>query len=388
MPAIQSSLFRRWFLPGLAFKAAVIGGGYATGREFATFFMPSGPWGGLYGILVAMVIWSVVCAATFAFAHRTRTHDYRSFFRQLLGRLWPVFEIAYFLALVLILAVYAAAAAAIGSALFGWPDLLGSLLFMIAVGSVAAWGNESVEGLFKYVSFLLYGTYIAFIVLSLSRFGGQIGEVFATSPVGDGWLIGGTTYAGYNIIGAIVILSVTRHFTSARDAVVAGLLSGPLAMVPALLFFVSMLAFYPSIGDQPLPSDFLLEQLDLPIFRVIFQCMIFAALWESGTGGVHSINERIAAAYRNSKNRELSKAMRVALTIGLLSLSVFVAGQFGLVALIAEGYRWLAYTFLLIYVLPLMIVTVRWVMRRESFDGGNPVREPANPAPLDANGSN
>ena len=39
--------------PGLGFKAVVIGGGYATGRELAEFFLPSGPWGGLAAIALA-----------------------------------------------------------------------------------------------------------------------------------------------------------------------------------------------------------------------------------------------------------------------------------------------------------------------------------------------
>jgi uncharacterized membrane protein YkvI len=42
----MNSIFKRWCLPGFAFKAVVIGGGYATGRELAEFFLPSGPWGG------------------------------------------------------------------------------------------------------------------------------------------------------------------------------------------------------------------------------------------------------------------------------------------------------------------------------------------------------
>ena len=37
----RSTWFQRLWLPGLAFKAAVIGGGYATGRELASFFLPS-----------------------------------------------------------------------------------------------------------------------------------------------------------------------------------------------------------------------------------------------------------------------------------------------------------------------------------------------------------
>ena len=36
-----STWFQRFLLPGFAFKAVVIGGGYATGRELATFFFPA-----------------------------------------------------------------------------------------------------------------------------------------------------------------------------------------------------------------------------------------------------------------------------------------------------------------------------------------------------------
>src|SRR3546814_8278506 len=72
---------------------------------------------------------------------------------------------------------------------------------------------------------------------------------------------------------------------SARDAVAAGLLAGPLAMLPALLFFICMVAYYPAVQSEALPSDFLLERLELPWFRILFQLMIFTALLESGTGG-------------------------------------------------------------------------------------------------------
>ena len=120
--AVQSnhpSAFQRFVLPGLAFKAVVIGGGYATGREIAEFFLPAGPWGGIAAMAVATAIWCVVCSTTFVFARRLRERDYRSFFRALLGRAWPVFEIAYVIFVVLILAVFGAAAGAIGSATFG-----------------------------------------------------------------------------------------------------------------------------------------------------------------------------------------------------------------------------------------------------------------------------
>ncbi len=93
--ATGSGWFQRFLLPGFAFKAVVIGGGYATGRELAEFFLPSGPWGGIAAMLLAMVIWSVVCVATFLFARSSGARDYLSFFRALLGRGWVVFEVAY-----------------------------------------------------------------------------------------------------------------------------------------------------------------------------------------------------------------------------------------------------------------------------------------------------
>ena len=165
--ATQPSAFQRFVLPGLAFKAVVIGGGYATGREIAEFFVPAGPWGGIAAMAVATVIWCVVCATTFVFARRLRERDYRSFFRALLGRAWPVFEIAYLIFVVLILAVFGAAAGAIGAATFGAPPIVGTLCLMAAIAICTAFGNKSVERVFTWVSVLLYGVYAAFVVFAL-----------------------------------------------------------------------------------------------------------------------------------------------------------------------------------------------------------------------------
>src|SRR3546814_20314301 len=130
---------QRRLLPGLAFKAVVIGGGYATGLELVTFFLPSGPVGGIYAMLLATLIWSLVCAATFLFAFHTGSRDYRTFFLHLLGRFWPIYAIAYMLALVLILAVFAAAAGAIGKTVFGLPEHAGALALqlLLTTGRVA-----------------------------------------------------------------------------------------------------------------------------------------------------------------------------------------------------------------------------------------------------------
>ena len=364
MTVARPSGFQRFLLPGLAFKAVVIGGGYATGRELAEFFLPSGPWGGLAGMVLAMLIWSAVCVTTFLFARAIRALDYRTFFQHLLGPFAILFELSYFPYIVLILAVFGAAAGAVGAAVFGWPKLYGALCLMAGIAFFTMFGNTSVERLFKWVSIFLYATYAVFLILALTKFGGRIAPSFVAPAPTAGWALGGLTYAAYNIVGAVVILPVVRHMTSNRDAVKAGLLAGPLAMLPALIFFVCMCAFYPEIRSETLPSDFMLRQMNLPVFHVAFQLMIFAALLESGTGSVHAVNERIASAYRRRRSNELPNSARLSIAGAMLIGSIFLADHFGLVTLIAKGYRILAYAMLVLYVVPLMTYGIWQLQRR------------------------
>lgn len=362
------SWFQRFLLPGFALKAVIIGGGYATGRELAEYFVPAGPWGGLAGMLLATLIWSVVAALTFALARQLHAYDYRSFFQQLLGPGWVLFEAAYLIFVVLILAVFGAAAGAIGAATFGWPELMGAVVLAAAILFATAFGEAGVERLFKYASMLIYAVYALFLFFALTRFGDRIGAGFAAAgPPTDGWMAGGITYASYNIVGAVVVLPVLRHLTSRRDALIAGAIAGPLTMLPAILFFVAMMAFYPGIGDETLPSDFLLRQMAVPGFHLLFQLMIFTALLESGVGAIHAINERIAGAFEARGRAAPGTAARALIGAAILAGCMFVAARVGLVDLIASGYRILAWLFLAVYVVPLLgIGTYRLVKRGPS----------------------
>ncbi|MDP9087993.1 MAG: hypothetical protein M3O26_04540 [Pseudomonadota bacterium] len=361
-----SSWFQRYLLPGFAFKAVVIGGGYATGRELAEFFLPSGPRGGLLAILLAMVIWSLVCAVTFALAYASHSWNYRAFFQNLLGPFGVLFEAAYLLFIILILAVFGAASGAIGTAVLGWPPIAGTLSLIVCISLVAAYGTTSVERLFKWVSIFLYATYALFVALSFFAFGDKIlANIAVPTPV-PGWVLGGLTYAGYNVVGAVIILPVLRHLRSNRNALLAGALAGPLAMLPALLFFICMIAYYRQIGAEALPSDYLLQRLNFPAFHYLFQLMIFLALLESGTGCVHAFNERVAEAYAARRGRSLTRAARLSITCALLLGSIFLAARFGLVTLIARGYRGLAYLFLAVFVLPVMTLGIRQLLVRRA----------------------
>ena len=353
--------FRRYLLPGFVFQGVTIGGGYATGRELVEFVMPAGPAGGLLGMGVAMLVFSAVLAASFELARVTKSYDYKAFFQQLLGRGWVLFEIAYVLLLVIILSVIGAAAGEISQTTFGLPPLAGTLVLIGAIGLIVFYGSTLVERATATLAIALYACYVVLIAWTVARFGDRIGEAFA-APVGGGWFMGGVTYAGYNLSCAAGVLFVLRHATRRRHAVVAGLLAGPITMLPGVLFFVAMMAFHPQIGGQSLPSAFVLSQLGAPWFEVVFQLVIFGTLIDTGAPLLHAINERIARTLE-TQGRTLPQAARPALSLAVLVLSIYAASAIGLVDLIAKGYGALTWAFIVLMVIPVLTLGV-WKIQR------------------------
>jgi uncharacterized membrane protein YkvI len=362
MTARGSSFIDRIFLPGLAFKACVIGGGYATGRELVEYFLKNGPANALYAMFVVAITWSITCACTFLFAFAMRAYNYQDFFRHVLGRFAITFELVYLASIILLLAVFGAAAGEIGSSVFGAPRLAGTITMVAAILAVIYSGQKGVERLFKYVSVLLYLVYAVFLIVSLLRFGGKIAGAFELPAPKSHWLSDGLTFSAYNVMAAILILPVLRHQTRAREVLVSGLLCGPLAMIPAVLFFICLLPFYPEVLSKPLPSDYVLQALGSPVLRFAFQAMIFFALLESSVGSVQAFEVRIAAVVRRTGSRSLDYLRMVfpfVLTVG----SIFIAEGIGLITLIAKGYRLFGYAMLLIYIIPLFVIALPKLLR-------------------------
>ncbi len=353
---VKSPFFQKYLLPGFVFQSVVIAGGYGTGRELVEFFLSGGPLPGLLAMVVSMLAFSAVCAATFAFAQTFQCYDYRTLFKHLLGRGWFLYEIIYFAMLLLILAVIAAAAGAILREIFSLPYAVGVIGIMAAVGFLTFRGTAIIERFLAQWSFVLYGVYIVFFVWCVARFGGQIATNLSTGGIGLGWIGDGIRYAGYNLSSVPPILFVMRHGQTKRDAVIAGGLAGPIVIIPAILFYFCMVSQYPEILERPVPANYLLGILGSRAFQLIFQIVLFGTLIETGTCMIHGVNERIAGVYAE-RNHTMPTYLRPAIAIGLLIVGALLA-QFGLIDLIARGYGTMTFFFLLIYALPIVTVGV------------------------------
>jgi len=356
----RSSAFRRYLLPGFVFQSVVIAGGYGTGRELVEFFLTQGPMGGLLGIGVTTVIWSAVSMVTFELARLWGTFDYRHFFQHLLGPGWWLFELCYVGLLLIILAVVAAASGAIMEETFGLNYWIGVVAVMVAVGALVFGGNRAIERFFTAWSFVLYALYFFFFEWCFQRFGPAITANLTAEPAGTGWLWAGLSYAGYNLAVIPPVLATLRLHSTRKETFTAGALTGPIAMIPGLLFFLATVGQYPGIMDARVPANVLLEILGSRAFQVAFQVVLFGTLVETGAGLIHAFNERISGM-RKDQDAELHRWIRPAVAVGLLALGTFIS-RFGLIDLIARGYGTLTVGFIVVYVVPVLTLGV-WKIR-------------------------
>src|SRR3984885_10145317 len=225
----------RYIVPGLVIQAVLVGGGYATGRELVEFFISKGPATGLAGLALTALWISAGAIVSFVLARQFRAYDYRSFCQVFLGRFWILFEIGYYALLLLILSVLSAAAGKLLAQMLGLPALLDSLLFMSLVAFVVFFGNKVIEKVISAWAIIFYATYGAMFVLVVWRFSGQLHAALASQPLDFMAAVRDSlSYTGYNVVILPILIFVARNFESRREALIAGVVAGPLILIPGL----------------------------------------------------------------------------------------------------------------------------------------------------------
>lgn len=365
---MNNSWFQRYLLPGFIFQSVIIAGAYGSGRELEQFFLHLGPVGGLCGMAVTTVVFSIVLMASFEFARRFRLFDYRSFFRALLGPAWPLYEILYVLLMILVISIVGAAAGDILRDAFGLPAFLGTSGIMILIALLVFYGTPAIERFLALWSFVLYGTYLTFLGWHLVQHGGQILGNLQSVPSNPGWWQQGIAYSGYNVAAIPAILFCLRHMRKRREALAAGLLGGILGMLPAVLFFVAMIGQFDTLAAEAdggrLPVTILISTLSAAgLFVWLFPIVLFGTFIETGAALIHGVNERLDHTFAEHGIRMLAW-MRPAVAFAILIVAVVLADAVGLTGLVARGYGTITWGFLLVYVLPVLTYGVWLTYRR------------------------
>jgi uncharacterized membrane protein YkvI len=371
----KRSLFQRIILPGLIFQSTMVGGGYATGREIVEFFLYLGPLNGLFAMLLATCAISLVCAVAFEFAREFALYNYKAFFQKLLGLGWILFEIAYMALVLLVVSVLGAASGELFFNSFNLAPLWGTSILMVSITLFVYLGSSVIEKFLSYWSVILYISYAALIIWTISMFGDDIKANFLleSAPTLPSQIFkAGWTYAGYNIVVFTAVLFSMRHIFTRRDAIVAGILCGPLSMLPGIFLFLAMVAHYPQVINENLPISYLLSALQAPVFFAVLQVVIFGTFIETGTAILHSVNERVGDSFAQ-KEKAMPRYIRPLVSMFILIFAIFMANKVGIVELISKGYRYSTYLFVFIVIIPLLTRGVMMLRKSKKLESNTGV---------------
>ncbi|MCJ7682486.1 MAG: hypothetical protein MUP70_17285, partial [Candidatus Aminicenantes bacterium] len=231
-----------------------------------------------------------------------------------------------------------------------------------AVGFLTFKGSRLIENVLSVWSIILYITYALFFIVALIKFGPAIQESLGSGQILSGWVTGGFKYAFYNLACVAAVFFCLTHIQTRREAVTAGLLGGVIGIVPALLFYLSVLGQYPAILPEEIPAVFVLQKTGIPALLILFQIVLFGTLIETGTGMIHSVNQRIQSALQ-ARGKDMPRTLRPVVAVGMLLVALGIS-TFGLITLIAKGYGAVSWGFLLVFIIPVCTLGVYRILKQ------------------------
>lgn len=358
-------------LPAIILQSLLIGGGYASGREVVAYGAKFGS-AGLLAILAIFVGFTVMSIVVFDLAREFGTYDYKSYMQSIIWKGWPLFDLLFVVMATVVIAVMASAAGSIMRDTLGIPYLVGIIAIIAVVGVLTYFGASLIERFKTAGTGFLYLAYIVFGIVVLSVVWGDVTNVLAagdTSYVDDAStgavLQSGILYVGYNLaIFPAVFFALHRQETR-KETVVSGVLAGLMMTLPFLLTYLCLMGFYPSesVMGAEVPWLPMLNSVGGPLLIAFYGIVIGWTLVETAVGAIHAIIHRVDTDLeeidvgRFSEVDGLTRLQSGAIGVGILVVATLLS-QFGIIALVAQGYTIMAYFFIALFAIPTLTVGI------------------------------
>lgn len=337
----------------LMFVGAIMGAGFASGREIWQFFGVFGKQGRI-GILLIAVLFVVLGMMTAYLARILGTND--------MGRIIapggnPKIEnlVSWFMAIMLftVLINMTAAGGALLHQNFGISRLVGGVLIGVLVIVTVLGEFERISKVFRYIMPVLFAAVILISVLAVNANLGASAqrEPVKPSPIAGNWVLAACLYISYNILAMIPIVATSSvNAKSEKSAMLGSGLGG---------IFLGVLAFTIVLALQ---KDMQFAQaMDMPMLAyagriskgagIIYSVLLFAAIYASATSNFYGFTTKLRTDEKKSRKVILSACL--AFLLGLVGFKNVVAYMFPI-----EGYLGFA-------IIAMLLVNFVQVYRRE-----------------------
>ncbi|WMI71715.1 hypothetical protein RBH88_01100 [Aminobacterium sp. MB27-C1] len=374
----KAGFFKTYFNPGFVLMSVMIGGGFATGREILQFGGIYGAKGWIVGVAIA-IGFAVLSMLSFEIARLYRVYDYRSHLKIYAGPLTIVFDIIYFILSLLILSVMSSATGNILQETIGLPYYAGVILIVILAAIVIFFGQSFIEKVEVWGGLLLYISYIIFAFLAISGRTDNIIRVFAeadTHFLKPGTNINvlalfwvGLLYVGYNSLTLTTCFFVLRRQKKRKEALWSGLIAGCMVIIPWLLTYFALMAYYPSkeVFGAPVPWLAMMQNVGSWVV-VLFSIVCGWTLVATAVGIMNAVIDRLDKQLLENNKQSLSRSQKAIITTAYLIGSVFLS-KIGIIDLIAKGYTLMSYGLIASFIIPLITVGLYKIIKKDKYPG-------------------
>lgn len=317
----------------LMFVGAIMGAGFASGREIWQFFGVFGAKGRI-GVLLVGVLFIILGTMTAYIARKLGTNE--------MGRIIVPGNnekisnaISWFMAIILftVLINMTAACGAMLNQLFGLNPVMGGILIAVLVVATVLGEFHRISRVFRFIMPVLLAAVVlsSIIILFSCERAAADPSMLQTSPIAGSWGLAACLYISYNILSMIPIVATSSINTKSEKAAMAGAGLGGV--------FLGILAF---VIVAALQVDMLFAQdADMPMLAycskvdktagLIYSVILFAAIYSSATSNFYGFTTKIKEGPHKSKL--VIAAAVLAFLLGLVGFKNVVAYMFPI-----EGY--------------------------------------------------
>lgn len=348
----------------LMFVGAIMGAGFASGREIWQFFGVFGAKGKI-GVLLVGVLFIILGTMTAYIARKLDTNE--------MGRIIVPGNnrkisnaISWFMAVILftVLINMTAACGAMLNQLFGINRLIGGVLIAVLVVATVLGEFQRISKVFRFIMPVLFAAVVAvsiIVIISCEETAIEP-KLLSPSPIAGNWVLAACLYISYNILAMIpIVATASVNAKSEKTAIIGSGLGG---------IFLGILAF---VIVSALQRDMLFAQdADMPMLAystrvsgpvgLIYSVILFAAIYSSATSNFYGFTTKIKEG--PNKGRLVIAAAALAFLLGLVGFKNVVAYMFPI-----EGYLGFA-------IIVMIMMNYFSVKKKTNFDSFN------LPAPL------
>lgn len=306
------------------FVAAVIGAGFASGQEVASFFIEVRG-NGMWGILLTGIFFAVSALGIMSVVRKEET-SLRGFYEKIVGKRLAAFSEALLLAFqAYTFCVMVQGSGAMLYEVRGFTPLLGIALMLIPCFLVLSCDVRGLVSVTSLVTPLMVVGVVVTAFLSHAVPAGMFGEVkSAAGMLSKGWFLKAFLYAGYNMLGSgMVLITLRPYFRSKRSMYLSAIFSGGLLAVLLLTVFFAMLPHWLSLGGLDIPMLYVASLIGTDA-RIFYAALLYLAMFTTAVSCGFVVVERFGGG-------SFKRRMTCALGLSVLSLLFTFFGFSGLV---------------------------------------------------------